>query len=157
MDSIWFLDTLIRVHARGADTDGRYGLLESVAPPGHQPPAHVHQREDEGFFVLDGEITLHTPDESVTLGPGEFRNAPRGVPHTFAVTSAAPARWLVVSSPAGFEAFVDEYGEPARADALPVLDAPPDVERLVAVAAKHGIEILGPPGMLPRDLPARAA
>jgi hypothetical protein len=107
--------------------------------------------------VLEGEIELHTADETVTLGPGAFANAPRGVPHTFRVTSETPARWLVVSSPAGFEAVVDEYGEPAGADELPVLDAPPDVARLVAVAARHGIEILGPPGMLPRDLPAGAA
>ena len=157
MDSIWFLDTLIRVHARGGDTGGRFGLVESVAPPGHQPPPHVHHREDEAFYVLEGELELHTADKTVTLGPGGFRTAPRGVPHTFRVTSDGPARWLVLSSPAGFEAFVDEYGEPAAADELPVLDAPPDVERLVAVAARHGIEILGPPGMLPRDLPARAA
>jgi mannose-6-phosphate isomerase-like protein (cupin superfamily) len=157
MDSIWFLDTLVRVHARGGQTGGRLGLVECVAPPGHQPPPHVHHREDEGFYVLEGELTLHVDDGAVTLGPGAFCNAPRGVPHTFRVTSDAPARWLVVSSPAGFEAFVTEYGEPAAAEELPVLDGPPDVERLVAVAARHGIEILGPPGMLPRDLPARAA
>jgi mannose-6-phosphate isomerase-like protein (cupin superfamily) len=157
MDSIWFLDTLVRVHARGEQTAGRFGLVECVAPPGHQPPPHVHHREDEGFYVLEGELTVHTADEVVPLGPGAFLNAPGGVPHTISVTSDAPARWLVVSSPAGFEAFVTEYGEPAAADELPVLDGPPDVERLVAVAGRHGIEILGPPGMLPRDLPAGAA
>src|ERR671921_820225 len=100
MDSIWFLDTLIRVHARGGNTGGRFGLVESVAPSGHQPPPHVHHREDEGFYVLE----LYTPDETVTLGPGAFRTAPRGVPHTFRVTSDGAARWLVLSSPAGFEA-----------------------------------------------------
>jgi mannose-6-phosphate isomerase-like protein (cupin superfamily) len=157
MDSIWFLDTLVRVHARGEHTGGGYGLVESVAPPGHQPPPHVHHREDEGFYVLEGELTLHTADDAVTLGPGAFCNAPRGVAHTIRVTSDAPARWLVVSSPAGFEAFVTELGVPAAAEELPVLDSPPDVERLVSVAARHGIEILGPPGLLPRDVVGGAA
>jgi mannose-6-phosphate isomerase-like protein (cupin superfamily) len=158
MEAIWFLDTLVRVHAGGEDTDGRYGLVESVAPAGHQPPPHVHHREDEGFYVLDGELTVYTGDaDGVVVGPGQFLNAPRGVPHTFRVTSDEPARWLVSCAPAGFEAFVREFGEPATADELPVLDGPPEVERLVRVAAGHGIEILGPPGMLPAQLTAQAA
>ena len=127
------------------------------AATGHQPPPHVHHREDEAFYVLEGELTLHTGDDTVTLRPGAFCNALRGVPHTFRVTSGAPARWLVVSSPAGFDAFVAEFGVPAAAKELPVLDGAPDVERLVAVAARHGIEILGPPGLLPRDVVAGAA
>jgi hypothetical protein len=100
---------------------------------------------------------VYTPDAEVVLGPGAFLNAPRGVPHTFRVSSPDRARWLVTSAPAGFEAFVRDYGELAARDELPVLDGPPDVERLVATAADHGIEILGPPGMLPSELPARAA
>ena len=157
MDTYWFLDTLVRVRADAASTGGRLGLAESTAPAGHQPPPHVHHREDEGFYVLDGELTLYTPDDELVLRPGAFFNAPRGVPHTFRVSEPGPARWLVTSAPAGFEAFVREYGEPAARDELPVLDGPPDVERLVATAARHGIEILGPPGMLPAELPARAA
>jgi mannose-6-phosphate isomerase-like protein (cupin superfamily) len=157
MEAIWFLDTLVRVHARGEETDGRYGLAECIAPPGHQPPPHVHHRDDEAFYVIDGELTVYIADTAVTLAPGEFLNAPRGVPHTFCVTSEDPARWLVWSSPAGFESFVREYGEPAAVEELPVLDGPPDVERLVRVAASHAIEILGPPGMLPADLPLVAA
>jgi mannose-6-phosphate isomerase-like protein (cupin superfamily) len=157
MDAYWFLDTLVRVHASGTDSDGRFGLVESVAPAGHQPPPHVHHEDDEGFYVLEGELTLYVGDEETVLEPGRFLNAPSGVPHTFRVSSAAGARWLVTSAPAKFDAFVREFGEPAARDELPVLDAPPDVERLVATAAGHGIEILGPPGMLPAELPARAA
>jgi hypothetical protein len=97
---------------------------------------------------------VYVGDEETVLRPGEFLNAPRGVAHTFRVSSAEPARMLVTSAPARFDAFVRELGEPAARDELPVLDGPPDVERLVAVAAKHGVEILGPPGMLAAQVPA---
>lgn len=154
MDTYWFLDTLVRVHATGDDTDGRYGLVECLAPSGHQPPPHVHHDDDEGFLVLEGEITVYVGDEETVVPAGRFLNAPRGVPHTFRVSSPDRARVLVTSSPARFDAFVREYAEPASRDELPVLDSPPDVERLVAVAARHGVEILGPPGMLPAALAA---
>lgn len=99
-------------------------------------------------------MTLYTPDAEVVLGPGQFCNAVHGIPHTYRVTSAQPARWLVAASPAGFEAFVEAFGVPADEPSLPPPGEPPAVDRLVAVAAEHGIDILGPPGMLPRDLPA---
>jgi mannose-6-phosphate isomerase-like protein (cupin superfamily) len=157
MDSYWFLDTLVRVHVRGEDTDGRYSAVESVAPAGHQPPPHVHHDDDEGFYVIEGEIAVYVGDDETVLGPGDFINAPRGVPHTFRVTSASPARMLVTSAPARFDAFVRDLGEPAASDDLPVLDGPPDVERLIATAARHGVEVLGPPGLLPAQLAASTA
>ena len=103
---------------------------------------------------LTRELTLYMPDADVVLGPGEFVNAVHGVPHTYRVTSPGPARWLVAASPAGFEDFVEEFGDPAGELSLPPAGEPPDVDRLVALAAEHGLDILGPPGMLPRDLPA---
>ncbi len=150
--SIWFLDTLVRIHSDGEQTGDRSALLESIAPSGHQPPPHVHHHEDETFFVLEGELTVHTPTDAIVVGPGESAFAVRGVPHTFAVTSPGAARFLVTSTPAGFERFVEAFGTPAERDALPVLDGPPDAERLARVAAEHGIDLLGPPGMLPADL-----
>src|SRR4051794_318801 len=99
--------------------------------------------------LLDGEVTLWAGDEQVVLGPGGFFNAPRGVPHTYRVTSDEPATVLVASAPGGFAAFVRAYGVPAERPGLPVLDGPPDVERLACLAAEHGITLLGPPGMLP--------
>ena len=157
MHSYRFLDTLVRVHVSGEDTDGRYGAVEYLGPAGHQPPPHVHHDDDEGFYVIEGEITVFVGEDEIVLGPGEFRNAPRGVPHTVRVTSPDPARVLVTSAPARFDAFVREFGEPTDSDELPVPEGPPDVERLIATAARHGIEILGPPGMLPAQLAAPAA
>jgi hypothetical protein len=69
------------------------------------------------------------------------------VPHTFAVTSAGPARFLLATQPAGFDGFVRELGAPARERALPTSTEVPDPERLAAAAARHGIDILGPPGI----------
>jgi quercetin dioxygenase-like cupin family protein len=154
MDSYWFLDTLVRVHVRGEDTDGRYGVVECIAPAGHQPPPHVHRDDDEGFYVIEGEITVYAGEDETVLSRGDFLNAPRGVPHTFRVTSPGRARMLVTSAPARFDAFVRDLGEPTTSDELPVLDGPPDVERLIATAARYGVEILGPPGMLPAQLAA---
>jgi mannose-6-phosphate isomerase-like protein (cupin superfamily) len=153
---IWFLDTLVDVHVDGEATDGAYAMLTCTAPSGHMPPPHVHANEAEGFLVLDGELTVHTADGSVVLGPGQGGHAPAGEPHTIEVTSATPARWVVVSAPAGFEAFVRAYGTPAERDELPVLDGPPDLERLVRVAGEHGITFTGPPGTRPAELAASA-
>ena len=79
--------------------------------------------------------------------PGRFVYGPRGVPHTFTVSSAE-ARFLLVAEPGGFEGFLRAVGEPAQALTLPPApDGPPDLERLVAVAAEYGVEIIGPPGI----------
>jgi hypothetical protein len=75
---------------------------------------------------------------------------PVGVPQTHRVTSSEPARVLAVTTPAGFERFVAEAGRPAESLTLPPPeDSPPDLQRLAAIGAEHGIELLGPPGMLP--------
>src|SRR5215210_1287927 len=133
-----FLGNRVRIVAGGEPT-APVGLVEMTAmPPGDMPPLHVHHDEDEGFYVLDGEITLYMPGDQVTLRPGDFRLSPRGVPHTYRVGDT-PARVLVTSLPGGFERFVEDVA--ALKDPTP--------ETLTAVAATHDIEILGPPGMLP--------
>jgi mannose-6-phosphate isomerase-like protein (cupin superfamily) len=153
MESIWFTDNLMDVLVEGPD----YELIRAYAPPGGMPPLHVHERDDEGFFVLEGELTLWVGDaEPIVLGPGEFANAPAGVPHTYRVTSAEPAVSLVMGKP-GFAAFVRDAGTPAERHELPVLDGPPDAERLARIAAEHGITLLGPPGLLPSEAAQAAA
>jgi mannose-6-phosphate isomerase-like protein (cupin superfamily) len=149
-DQLWFLDTLMTVHVSCGQTDGAYALLECLAPAGHMPPPHVHADDAEGFFILDGELTIHTEDGATTLSPGSGFHAPAGRPHTLEVTSATPCRWLAISAPAGFEAFVRAFGEPTARAELPVLEGPPDVERLTRVAAEHGITFVGPPGTRPQ-------
>jgi quercetin dioxygenase-like cupin family protein len=144
---IWFIADLADVLAEGEHT-----VIEMFAPPGDQPPLHVHRDDDEGSYVLDGEVTFWAGDEERLLRSGDFAFGPKGVPHTYRVTGDEPARILVTSSSGAFAAFVQAYGEPAPRRELPVLEGPPDVERLARLAAEHGIELLGPPGMLPGDL-----
>ena len=133
-----FLGCRARVLADAASSGGMLGLVEMDVPAGDRSPLHVHHAEHEGFYVLDGEVTLFLPGEQITLGAGEFFLAPRGVPHAYEVGDR-PARWLVTSSPAHFEAFVRDV-----AAAGPV-----DPPALGALAAEHQIEILGPPGARP--------
>jgi quercetin dioxygenase-like cupin family protein len=155
-ESIWFTDSLMRVHITPEDTDGTYALIEALAPPGHMPPPHIHERDAEGVFVLEGEITLHTEDGPTVLRPGQGAHVPAGTAHTVCVTSDGPARALIVSAPAGLVGFLRASGRPAEREALPTLDGPPEVALLLRAASAHGMTILGPPGVLPVDLGARA-
>ncbi len=146
--AVWFLQDLAVVRARTEDTAGHYSLVEMTGPPGDMPPLHVHPRDDEGFYVLEGAMRVHLPGETLDLGAGDFLLAPRGVPHTYAVQGDTPARWLATSN-GGFDRFVLEVGEPAAALTLPPEPRLPDPAELAAAAARHGIEVLGPPGTLP--------
>ena len=146
--NIWFLGCLATVHLSGEDTNGRFSLVEMLTPHGEQPPLHVHRDDDEGFYVIEGRVTLWYGDRRLELGAGDFALAPHGIPHTYRVESEDGARMLVTSSTAEFDRFVADVGEPAAELRLPD-PAAPDIERLVAISAEHGIEILGPPGTLP--------
>jgi quercetin dioxygenase-like cupin family protein len=150
-EPLWFVDSLAYVHADGDETAGAYGLVEITGRRGDMPPLHVHHRDDETFYVLEGELTLFAGDRAITVAAGRAALAPRGVPHAYRVESDS-ARYLVIASPAGFEQFVRAAGEPAPAAELPPAGRPLDPAALARIAVEHGIEILGPPGMLPTDL-----
>jgi mannose-6-phosphate isomerase-like protein (cupin superfamily) len=146
----WFWSDLVIVHASGDETDGRFSLVEFLMPPDDMTPLHVHRRESQTVYVMEGEVTIWLPGVSRVLRAGECLIQPAGVPQTERVTSAEPARVLDIGSPAGFERFIAAAGEPAAELALPPRDRPsPDVERMAALAIEHDIELLGPPGNLP--------
>jgi quercetin dioxygenase-like cupin family protein len=140
--AVWFLGTLVMVKATGEQTGGAFGLIDNVMPAGFASPYHTHRNEDESFYVVEGEMSLYVGGERVKAGPGAFVYGPRGVPHGFEVEGTEPARILLQNHPAGFEGFPVEVGEPAEQLVLPEAE-PPDMERLMAIAAKHDIEILG--------------
>jgi mannose-6-phosphate isomerase-like protein (cupin superfamily) len=152
-EGLWFIDALATVHVRGEDTGGAAAVVEMLSPAGSMPPLHVHAREDETFYVMEGEMEFYVGDSApVRVEAGGCAVAPRGVPHSFKVTSPEPARYLVVATPAGFEDFVAEVSDPAPQGVLPPAGAPPDMGRIVAAAETAGITILAPPGTLPGEV-----
>jgi quercetin dioxygenase-like cupin family protein len=147
-EAIWHLDFLATVKATGEDTGGRFAVVEMYGPHGAGSPLHVHRRDDEWFYVVEGVLKLWIDGEVLTLTAGSFAYAPRDVPHTFVIHSSY-ARFLVGAEPAGFDAFVRASGSPAQARTLPPDSAHrPTPEQLTELAAEHGIEVLGPPGIL---------
>src|SRR5205809_7901558 len=149
-EAFWLLGMLQTVKMGRADTNGRLGLLEIVVPPGHGSPWHVHPEEDEWFYVLDGSFTVYVGDERLSLPAGSFAFGPKGVPHTFVADAPDGGRALVGFQPFHFEGFLREVGEPATELVLPPpLTAPPVMARLLPIAARNGMEILGPPGPPP--------
>jgi mannose-6-phosphate isomerase-like protein (cupin superfamily) len=142
--AIWFLTNRMTVKATAASTGGAYGLLESFVAPGFSTPLHVHHREDEAFWVLEGEVSMRCGDRTFRARAGSFVFLPRDVPHAFVVENNAPARMLTLLTPGGGEGFFIDAGRPAEGDGLPPL-APPDIEMLKRVGERYGAEIVGPP------------
>ena len=137
-----FLGNPYRIHVDGETSSRGYCLVEAECPQGTMPPLHVHRDDDEAFYVLEGSLTLFVGDGEVEVGAGECAFARRSIPHTYRVESET-ARWLAIGSPAGFDEFVREVAEAGEAVGP---------EKLTAISARYGIEILGPPGMLPTQL-----
>lgn len=134
-----------RFLATGEDTNGKYALWEAFVPPGGGPPPHVHSREEEGFYVLKGEITFLVGDQRIVATAGMFAHMPVGTPHAFKNESGKSARMLISVAPAGLEKMFFEVGQPVAQGAT---TAPPptkeEVEKLLAVAPRFGIEIMLP-------------
>jgi mannose-6-phosphate isomerase-like protein (cupin superfamily) len=131
-----------RFLATGANTDGKYTIWEAIVPPGGGPPPHVHSREDEGFYILEGEITFHVGDKQIVATPGVFANMPIGTPHSFKNESGQPARMLITVAPAGLEGMFFEVGVALPDGATTAL--PPskeEIEKLLKISPKYGIEI----------------
>jgi quercetin dioxygenase-like cupin family protein len=127
-------------------TDGRYGLWEAVVPPGGGPPPHRHTREEEGFYVIEGEVTIYADGRRVVATPGAFVNMPAGGTHWFRNEGDRPAKMLVLVAPGGMEGLFKETGRPVTDPSAPI---PPlgdeEKKRILVAAPKFGIEIL-PPG-----------
>lgn len=143
-EALWFLGNLATVKAGGAHTRGRLTVVEFLNPAGFATPLHRHLQEDEAFYVLTGRVQFRCDRAVFDAGPGDFVLLPVGLPHTFVVGPDAPLRALQISTPAGFEDFAAEVGEPAGRRALPE-PGPIDPELLGHAAARHHVEILGPP------------
>ena len=146
-EALWFMGTLATIKASAEGTGGRVAVIHHLAPKDSGSPLHVHHRENEWFYVLDGELTIWVDGQLIRAPAGSFVFGPQDTPHTFTVSSEGGARFLLVTEPAGFEAFMRACAEPAQALTLPPPGDPPTPEQMTAIAAEYGIDILGPSGI----------
>src|SRR5438046_1566338 len=140
--AIAVVGVVYRFLATSDDTNGKYALWEAIVLPGGGPPPHVHSREEEGFYVLEGEITFTIGEERLVASAGMFANMPVGAPHSFKNESSKPARMLISVAPAGLEKMFFQVGVPlpeGSTTALPPMKE--EIEKLLAVAPRYGIEI----------------
>ncbi len=138
----WWFGMLAEIKASAASTGGGLTLVEVRCGPGYQAPLHVHHRDDEGFWVLDGRVTFHVGDASLEAGPGDYAYGPRDVPHRFDVGDEG-CRMLFILTPGGLDELIMATSEPAGSRMLPPPpDEAPDVDRLKAIVARYGCELL---------------
>jgi quercetin dioxygenase-like cupin family protein len=138
---VWFLGQPLEVKVTGAQTGGAYAVTEAAPEPGFGPPAHVHHREDEAIYVVDGEFVVTIDGEDVAAGPGSLVHVAKGRVHTHRNVGPTPGRLVTVYVPAGFEQIFVDLGEPI-ADGAAGPSAPFDPQRLVERGADYGLEIV---------------
>ena len=139
-ESYWSLGLLQTFLAEGKDTEGHFSLGEGLAPKGAEPPPHTHTREDEAYYILEGEITFRVGGQTIEGKPGDYVWLPRGIEHSFELKTLQ-ARALVVLTPAGLEEAFKQVGEPAQSATLPPPpEEPPDIEKIMAISNTYGVE-----------------
>ena len=111
-------------------------MIEQTTPPGGGPPVHCHTREDEAFYVVEGDFLFLIGEEKIEVHPGDFVWAPRNIPHTLLNIGSVPARALVTMSPSGMEDFF------LKVAAIPGAPTP---EQIGELFEEYGLEFLGPP------------
>jgi quercetin dioxygenase-like cupin family protein len=140
-ERFWGPGDVYRFLVTGAESGGAYFAMEATVPPGGGPPPHVHHREDETFYVVEGQCAIRLGERWVTAGAGDFVNVPRGTVHCFHNAGTASMRMILTFTPAGIERFFEETLERAP-DHLQ--DPPDNVEevaaRYAAAAPRYGLE-----------------
>ncbi|MYD52588.1 MAG: cupin domain-containing protein [Dehalococcoidia bacterium] len=116
------------IMATGEDTDGHYFFVEAVVPPGGGPPPHIQTREEEGFYVTQGELVFRAAGRRVVATPGTFIHVPRGVAHSFKNESDEVARLVFFFVPAGIEEMFEKMAA--------------DPDRFVEIAGEYGVEFV---------------
>jgi mannose-6-phosphate isomerase-like protein (cupin superfamily) len=139
-ERIWIVGDTMTLKSTGESTGGSLALVENLTAPVGGPPPHLHTREDEFFYVLDGTFEIRIGDEVHALGAGGHAYVPRGTVHNFRNTAETPSRILVGFTPGGIEGFFHESGRPATDDGpAPPLDGD-EIARTTAAAPRYGLE-----------------
>jgi quercetin dioxygenase-like cupin family protein len=141
-EALWWFGSLAEIKVTAEQTNGLLSILEITEPPNMEGPLHVHHREDEGFWILEGSATFEVGDETIEARAGDFLFGPRDIPHRYS-TGPDGCRLLFVMTPGGFENLVRGMSVPAGARTLPPeSDEEPDWENVARVAKENGCELL---------------
>lgn len=145
--AIWFLNSRVEVICASADHPCGVSVLEMTLPFGDSPPLHRHDHSAEVFHILEGVVRFQVGERSFVGRAGETFVGPALVPHSFRVESETGARWIVTTYGPDFEQMIREFGRPAAGPGLPDQSevTPRMAQALGEVAARHNIELLGPP------------
>ena len=146
-----YMGSLMTFLAKSSETGGRFALMEYYTKPGNEPPPHVHEREHELYFVLEGSMRFYCEDKILEIKAGEVAFLPQGKAHAFNCTSPVVRTLILVQAtgtdPVGLDNYFLAMGEPAEDMSLPrdaITYAVDDPERAIRIAALHGIRILSP-------------
>lgn len=142
----WWFNSLAVIKAGAVDTGGQMTIVEITEPPNSQAPLHVHHREDEAFWILEGSATFEVGDQTIEAKAGDYLLGPRDIPHRF-TTGPSGCRMLFIFTPGGFEDLLRAISRPAEARTLPPSEdgAPPSEEemrQMEAAIRAGGCEIL---------------
>lgn len=151
--SSWVLGDLYTFKALGEETGQAYSLIEIVMQPHSAVPPHVHTRENESFYIQAGEIEFQLGEKVIIATPGTFVHSPKGQPHSFRNVGEQSAKFLCWLTPAGLEKFFIEVGTTVSEKNIPPAVTPAEIEKLMAIASKYGLEILPPPAADPPRIP----
>jgi mannose-6-phosphate isomerase-like protein (cupin superfamily) len=144
--SSWYKGILSTQLATDANTGGAFDLVLAQMKSGTEPPPHVHTREHEFFYILDGRLDAYVDDQVFHLGPGECAFLPLGRPHAFVIRSAE-IRMLTLITPGGFMSVVAPMAVPAEKMEIPsdaITYATADLEETMKIFMKHGLRFLAP-------------
>jgi mannose-6-phosphate isomerase-like protein (cupin superfamily) len=129
------MGAIMTYKATAEDTGGAYSLAVETTPPHSGLPLHVHSREDEAMYILDGEFEIQCGDQTVRATAGTFVFLPRAVPNRYQNVREMPSTFLHITSPGGFEKLVEETSRLTPS-------GPPDMQKVTDTARKHGIEFV---------------
>ncbi len=143
--SVWYSGWLMTFLATAEDTQGQFALIEGVARKGNVPPPHIHHREEETFYVLEGEMTVSVGERTIKATPGTMVTVPRHAVHSFTIDSEQ-LRVLILVTPAGMDGWFKEFSAPAPAMTLPPAAEVPygEIQRMIEVSPKYGMEFVLP-------------
>jgi mannose-6-phosphate isomerase-like protein (cupin superfamily) len=143
-NSYWVLGDLYSFKTTGKQTNGAFTVIDQVIQPQGGPPPHIHHREDEAFYILEGRFSFLKGNEQSILETGAFVYIPKGTVHTFKNLSEQHGRLLVIITPAGLEEFFYTIGTPSNGSATPPAFDPALMPKLLQLAKNYQMDILLP-------------